>query len=205
MTQRSYTCPVEATAALFVEGGDEIKLCRQLIGPKPVFYRPLDGRTDQKIYDRIHSAMNDPNWRNIRCIGVLVDMEDDPTDTMRVLATVFKELALPIPPNPGTTHEQSGQRTGYYLLPDNRSKGSIESLLRQAAHPATAGCVDALFTCATNPGLTTPQRDKAWVSAYASVRTCNGRLDQLFGEQPVFDANHPALDPLRDFLRALVG
>lgn len=203
MTARSYACPLAAITALFVEGGDEVRLCQRILGSAPIFYRPLDGRSRERVGDRIRVAMNDPSWPNIRHVGVLLDMEEAPAEAFALAEFAFQTLGRPFPPNAGALNEISGQRSGFYLLPDNHSRGSVESLLRTAAAPGEAGCVDAFFTCTPNPGTTTAQRDKAWVSAYASARTGNGRLDQLFGDKPVFDVGHRALDPLRAFLESL--
>lgn len=203
--RKARSCPPGATTAVFVEGGDEERLCRALLGARAdaVFWMTFDGPTPQNIRDRVQAAQGEPNWPGIRRIGIVIDAEERFADAQVSVSVACTELGIPVPGTSGVVEAHATGRAGYYVLPDNAGLGALETLLRRTADPVAAACVDALFRCTPNPGATAAQRDKAWLAAYLAARCGNPRVDQAWGNKGL-DPAHAALDPLRAFLHALL-
>lgn len=203
--RRTRTCPAGAATVMFVEGGDEERLCRELLGPRAstVFWMTFDGRTPQNIRNRIQAARGEPGWPDIRNIGIVIDAEESVEDAAHTLEVAATELGVALGA-PGVVVSTSSGTVGCYLLPDNSSPGGLETLLRRTAEPTPAACVETLFQCTPNPGTTQAQRDKAWLSAYLAVKCGNPRVNQAW-VQRALDPAHAELDGLRDFLWVLIG
>lgn len=145
MIPRARTCPPGASTALFLEGGDEWKMVRRLIGEQPLFYQQFDGRAAKTLVDRSVAARNDPGWPGIRRIGVILDAEEDLREAEALVQLVFSTLGLPGPSTLGTVEEGDGWRYGAFLLPDNQSLGSSETLLLRTVETPLLQCIDSFF------------------------------------------------------------
>lgn len=200
MSRATRVCPPGARTAIFVEGGDDERMARRLLGAAPVFYQCFDGRTPENIGARVRAASKDPGWPNIRRVGVVLDAEEDLRESWALACSVFSELGIPAPSAPGVVEAAAGWTVGARLLPDNATRGASETLLLRTAPPAQIACIDAFFACTPNPGSTTAQRDKARAHALTAAVVAGGRPDQLWDRVA---ASHPALAPLHAFLAAL--
>lgn len=180
MSRRTRVCPPGATTALFVEGGDDERMVQALVSPAPIFTLCFDGRTPERIAAIAGAAQNDPGWPGIRSVGVILDAEEDLSESWILCESVFQTLNLASPIGPGLVETTGAHRVGGYLVPDNRARGASETLLLRGAAPAQIACIDAFFACTPNPGTTTAQRDKARAHTLAAATVPGGRPDMLW-------------------------
>lgn len=200
MTKRP--CPDGAHTAILVEGGDEHRLCTALWPGGVVPWFVIVGRTS--LAGTLGGLKKDAAWGQIHNVGVVLDAEEDVGASVALGQSCFALLGRPVPPVAGAVVGGSGRNDGFFLLPDNASVGAMESLVRRAAPPGMAACVDALFTCTPNPGTTVARRDKAWVNAWLSAFRGEGRVDQAWNDSPPgIDPTHQAFAELRRFLGEL--
>lgn len=201
MSRPLRSCPPDATAALFVEGGDDERMIQRLLPNTPVFFQVFDGRATTQVHNRAVAARRDPGWHRIRQVAVILDAEEDPADSFRLAQSVFDALGWTRPTTPGLIESADDRRFGATLVPGPTRTGGSESLLLDTATPAERACIDAFFACTPNPGSTQAQQDKARALVLAASRSAKGRPDQLWS---TVDPAHPALSALRAFLKDLL-
>ena len=137
-------------------------------------------------------------------LAVIRDAERDPAAAFQSVCTTLEKAGLP---RPGRAGEFASGRPGIgvFILPDAKSAGMLESLclLSVAADPALP-CVHELFGCLERAGVTAPTKmEKARVRTFLASRPKPGlRLGEA-AEAGIWPWNHPALDEVRQFLRAL--
>lgn len=197
--QKARICPPGATVALFVEGGDEERMCQRL-HPEAAqwFVVPFHGRDG--IADIVRATTNDPGWPGIRGVGVMIDAEDDPAASWAIVQLVFRTLGVVPPGAPGILATSGDWTVGGFLLPDNHAPGASETLLVRAASPQISACIDAFFRCTPHPGSTAAQRDESRAQLLAGASAPGGRPDALWA---VADPSHEAFRVLRTFLAGL--
>ena len=200
MSRATRACPPGARTAIFVEGGDEERIAKRLLGAEPIFYQCFDGRTPENVGARTRAASKDPGWLGIRRVGVLLDAEEDLAASWLLACSVYGQLGIPAPSRPGVVEVIGPWTVGAWLLPDNHSPGASETLLLRTASAAQLACIDAFFACTPNPGGTTARRDKARAHALAAAVVDGGRPDRIWDE---VDPHHPDLAALRGFLLSL--
>lgn len=126
-------------------------------------------------------------------VALLLDANSNVQRRRGELAAEIARLSLPI--------EQT------FLLPDNRRRGDLETLLEQmapAAHQEVHGCFNAYQTCLRrlDPEYKLPNR-KARVYAYCEAVGAETGPDKNYDDATHWNAEAPALEPLRTFLRDL--
>jgi len=190
---------------LIVEGGDERSLCEAVAGPtlwSGLFCWTASGRNDLKNLALL--ARLDPGFVHARSVGLVLDNEDDPRDSLRIAEetlTVFGHTG-PVVHGTVTGHPL---RLGAFFAPDGSTAGSIEFLCKLAVRsPQLASCVDALFQCAQPRYSTAALAAKGWLNAYLAMLPEQQRIHQAFDPaRGGLDVSHPAFHPLRDFLCGL--
>ncbi|WP_233602391.1 DUF3226 domain-containing protein [Corallococcus sp. CA047B] len=190
---------------LLVEGGDEQKLCEAVAGPSVwsgLVCWKASGRADLPNLAKL--ATRDPSFSYARSVGVLLDMEDSPTETTKLVQETRDALKVTLPFVHGAFVPGAAPKVGVFISPDGQQTGSIDGLCKQAVcNPSLASCVNALVACAGQPHTTVARGMKGWLDAYLAMLSKPMRLHQALEDPQVFDLKHPAFDPLRVFLQAL--
>jgi hypothetical protein len=197
--------PHHSFGLLIVEGGDERALCEAVAGPgiwSSLFCWTASGRSDLKTLALL--ARLDPGFIHARSVGLVLDVEEDPREALRLAQETLAVFGHTAPVTHGA---MTGQplRLGAFLAPDGSTPGSIEILCRQAVRePKLASCVDALVQCAQPKFPTTALAAKGWLNAYLAMLSEQQRIHQAFDVlKGGLDASHAAFAPLRGFLHGL--
>jgi len=197
--------PRQPFGLLLVEGGDERALCEAIAGPTTwagLFCWTASGRQDLKNLAAL--ARLDPNFVHARSVGLVLDVEDDLQESLRIVADTLAALGHHAAVAHGILTEQSPQ-LGVFLAPDGATPGSIELLCRQAVRdPRLAACVDSLVACAQPRHSTVALAAKGWLNAYLAMLPEQQRFHQtLVSGKGAIDVSHPVFEPLRHFLHSL--
>ena len=128
-------------------------------------------------------------------VALLLDANSNVQHRRDELASEIDRLSLPI------------ERT--FLLPDDTGEGDLETLLQQmapAAHQAVYGCFNEYEACLRrlNREYRTPNR-KARVYAYCEAVGAETGPDKNYDDATHWNPEAPGLEPLRRFLRGLIG
>lgn len=194
---------------LLVEGKDDQRVVPELVERGGVPWGP---RGDEIV--RIHEIDGYPNLAGqfpsqlknagLLRVGVLVDANADPMARWRSLAaTVAPECALPsTPPAAGYIAPQtrSGKRLGIWMMPDNASRGMMETFLlalrvddNVALREHAEGAVDTARSLgATYASL---HRDKALIHTWLAWRDPPGRQLHDAVKQAMLDPSLPYAAP----------
>ena len=181
--------------ALFVEGPYDREFVRWLLrhlGIDTVRVTAIGGGVSilESVANEILKSHNEG-----RRIALLLDADSNPEHRCDELATEINRLRLPI------------DRT--FLLPDDQGEGNLETLLEQmapSAHEAVYGCFDEYKACLRKlrREYMTPNR-KARVYAYCEAVGAKTGPVKNYEDPSHWDQGAPVLEPLRQFLRSLVG
>jgi hypothetical protein len=149
-------------------------------------------------------ARLDPGFIHARSVGLVLDVEEDPREALRLAQETLAVFGHTVPVNHGVVTGQS-LRLGAFLAPDGSTPGSIELLCKQAVRePKLASCVDALVQCAQPTFPTRALAAKGWLNAYLAMLPEQQRIHQAFDAvKGGFEASHAAFAPLRSFLHSL--
>ena len=182
--------------ALFVEGVNEYRLLPVLLhrlGLPEFMTERIDGGVS-----KLSSAkpLMDRRRDEGRRVAVILDADRDAEATSNEFEAEKKRLDLPV------------ERV--FLVPDNRSPGSIETLLEAMAperHRPIHECFAQYRECLKeiSPEYDLPNL-KARIFAYCEA-VGNGpkERDRDFGNAAHWNLDAPALEPLKAFLRACAG
>lgn len=196
--------PAAPFGLLLVEGGDERAVCQAILGPawSGLVCRSAEGRDDLPALADV--ATKEPNFRFVRSVGVVMDMEGDAVDAYALASRVLSGLGVAGAPA-HAAFVGSAPRVGIFLAPDGIALGCIETLCRKAvSDPKLAACVDALVACAGSPHALDARADKGWLQSYLGMCTHAGlRFHQALSPANGIDPTHAAFDPLRTFLQSL--
>lgn len=208
MSRRRTNPPMPSTSfgLLLAEGGDEIAVCRALAGAASasICFWNAWGRG---LPDQARLAINDPNFRFARSIGILLDVENDLNAAIQ-LAQETRQVFGAVDPCVHGVFSTGTPRVGVFLTPNGSDAGSIETLCRPAVRDAVlATCVDQLVVCAGAPHAgrvnARASEDKGWLRAYMGMLPISDLLFfQAFASGDI-DADHHEFDSLRAFVLAL--
>lgn len=107
--------------------------------------------------------------------------------------------------------DNSKKRTGIYLLPDNRSAGSLETLcLRAVTHPEKLECIEKHIECIKNKNLLeTPLSalDKTRAHIYFATTTKPyAHIGGSFQKNvPSIDTLHSSFDQISNFIQHIIN
>ena len=166
----------------------------------------MDVGGKDKFKSEIDALMSYSRSRGLQlsAIGVLRDADDSPESALQSVTDALRALSLPAPGSHGA-FEQGTPSLGVFILPDGTSTGAVEDLCWKAVEDTPAGkCSNAYLECLEESGtLASKNPAKTLVHSYLaaqedpSSRVGEGALKGYW----CFD--HPAFNPLRDFVRRL--
>lgn len=197
--------PADIQAVLIVEGQDEhdvVRHLQHLHGIEGLQIEVLQGRGD--LMTRVKQVAFDSTYRQVSRVGIVFDSEDDPQTTCLQLQQAVDYLnKLP----------QHSKATHVMQLPAPDEPGSFEALCLQAITPndGVLRCCDQFLACldGTEHKLSTQARkDKVrlltWYAASTGKHINRIGRDAYKGDG-LFDYQHPAFQPLVQFLKTLVA
>ena len=127
----------------------------------------------------LQSITNQPeNLENINSLLVIVDADDDINIRKLDLIQIFDDNGLKLPNNYqfGTKVPINGITVGIFIMPDNSSNGSLETLVLQSVKSTQLlPCIDGAIACRNqstkpfNQKTTTNQIDKTKLELYISM------------------------------------
>lgn len=127
----------------------------------------------------LQSINNQPeNLENINSLLVIVDADDDINIRKLDLIQIFDDNGLKLPDNYqfGTKVSIKGITVGIFIMPDNSSNGSLETLVLQSVKSTQLlPCIDGAIACRNhstkpfNQNTTTNQIDKTKLEFYISM------------------------------------
>ena len=136
----------EFLKVLIVEGGEDkhfvISLMKNYVDWPDITLPPPIFVDDRKGVDRILSPGSltaELKGSNVRTLGVIVDADDDPQgryDRIRsLILELFPDMPLRLPATGLNVINSEEVRFGLWLMPDNVSRGALESLIERMVPP----------------------------------------------------------------------
>lgn len=202
---------------LLVEGKDEERILPQLIERAGIPWGPRNAEIV-----RIHEIGGYPNLAGqfqaqlknagLRRLGIVVDANSDPTARWQSLsATLASECQLPQTPAfngfvaPST---RSNKRLGVWMMPDNATRGMMETFLlalRPAANaPLLAHAEEAVNNARTHGApFGETHRDKALIHTWLAWQEPPGRQMHDAVKQAMLDSTLPYAKPFTDWFKDL--
>ena len=203
---------------LLVEGKSDLRVVPQLVeragvawgarGSEIVRIHETDGYP--KLAEQFNSQLKNAGLRRI---GILVDANTDPAARWQSIAmTVASECTLPAAPPaagiviPATT---SGKRLGIWMMPDNASRGMMETFLlalRPAANPSLLLHVETSVDAARQSHgarFSALHRDKAIIHTWLAWQDPPGRQLHNALEEAMLDPTLPYATPFISWFKGL--
>lgn len=139
------------------------------------------------------------------CLVVLDLDEEDKEKEFKNILKIFgsKKFNLPSKPGDVTKPENRKKGLGVFLLPDNKNKGSMDTLAYQSLKKKFAiysDCVDELLDCFKLKGFEEPntqnQKSKFYYQTLVSALAYKNQRKYKF-----LDLDSEALNPLKEFFK----
>ncbi len=117
-------------------------------GTEPITIKPLGSKTPQQSIVEGHL-----NATGLKNLGVILDADDDALETWKLIQSWFASFFADLPemvPEGGFVSEVNlrGQRLGVWIMPDNRSGGTLETLLKKLVRADSDAVLQhAVSTC----------------------------------------------------------
>ena len=141
---------------------------------------------------------------DLRSLGLVCDSDDDPAKSLNLLQNALKGAGLPVP----KTHAALAgpdPTVGIFVLPDDRSCGSLDTLCRKSvADDRRTRCVDGYLGCLESLGVPVKNRDKSFVFAYSIAMDRRGERAGALAKHGGLNLDHPVFDRLAIFLKELL-
>ena len=199
---------VKSNRLVLVEGEDERNLLTKMLAEwniQGIQTIPVGGKDNFRagLEQVMESAR--ATETGLLAIGVLRDADEYPDRAFQSVAGSVRSQGLNTPSSHSVV-AQGQPSTGIFILPDGTNPGAIEDLCwRSVEDTATAQCCSNYLACLeVSNALLSPNVGKTLVHAYlASQQDPSARVGEgaLQGCWPL---DHPAFEPLKDFLHHLV-
>ena len=128
---------------LVVEGYDDLYTVREIMRTQVEW--PGAGESDYPVYIDIGKSVNEILNKDyigvllksstIRTLGIVIDADDKGARSRyqslyNLCCASFPEMPSTLPPDGLVVNNRSQKRLGVWIMPDNRSKGDLETFLR---------------------------------------------------------------------------
>ena len=145
-----------------------------------------------------------PGFASVASIGIVRDAEDSAIGAFRSVQSSLQNADLPVPDSVGVRAVGS-PLVSVLILPGNDRPGMLETLLNETvAESRESECIDAFFACVESlPGGSIRRPDKARAHAWLATRPDPHVSVGVAAQKNYWNLGHRALDPVREFLRAL--
>ena len=169
---------------LLVEGNDDRHFFQRLLGRRqtPNVQIIEYGGTAQLGNFLANTLVIDPTFSElVEIVGVVRDADRDYQSAFDSVQGSLRHASLPVPNAPMTTAngalDGADIRVSVYIMPDNGSRGDLETLCLKAVRDAPAApCVDRYFECLQSIGHVPRQESKARLRAFLASNPGNPTL-----------------------------
>ncbi len=206
--ERQYS-PVQITKKklLAVEGTDEVNFFIELfkhMGMEGIIeVREMGGKDQFKR--KIPALKNIPGYNNLEAIAVIRDADNSCVNTFKSIKGVLKQNGLQTPENPGE-FSQGKPKVGVFIMPDNKSCGTLESLcLETVKDVEEMECVDRFIDCAKELKKLPGDKDipKTKVQTFLAIKPDVPNSIGRGAQKKIWNFDSTELDPLKYFLSQL--
>lgn len=199
-TQAKYE--IKEARILLVEGDTDVGLflrLHQRIGISNVQIIPYGGKDNFRNVLGVLRVQ--AGFEGVEYLGIVRDADADSQAALRSVEDTLVHAGLPLPgqsgpPGTGTL------RTMIQIMPPECSDGCLETLLWQTIPESIANCIDDYVDCTQVPS---PGSRHAKARVYAYIAT-QEKPELRLGESAragYWDFDHPAFEPVKEFLRSL--
>ena len=211
---------IETSTLILVEGVDDHKFLKEFLSFSEIQDIQIEMVGSKDYFKKFIRLIlpQAPNLSRLEHLAVVRDADCDfsaaetsVTMILQAFASRFENRAT------GTT----SIRTSQFLFPDNQHEGTLETLLWSTVPNGQRSCVEEFLTCIGKDwgqgSLAAHRVDKARVYAYlasgplkmeshgrrGSIRSRPGLLTGISVGAGIWDLNHDAFNPLREFAKGL--
>lgn len=140
---------------------------------------------------------------NIVVLGIIHDADNSSQSAFQSVSSALNKAGLPVPKK--QLQVTSGApRVSVMIVPNGKSSGILEDVcLASITDEKVIVCVDQYFECVPDKHKT-HVLSKAQLQVYLAAKEPELRLGEA-AEKGFWDWNHPAFDPIKDFLRQISG
>lgn len=194
---------------LAVEGKDECNFFASLLRYERMDgVQPVDIGGKDKFQVDLPLLTILPGFRNVEVIGFIRDAEDLPANSAFVsICETLRKNNLPVPTSLNNLADGK-PRTGVFIMPDNQSTGTLESLCLQALEgQKIKNCINDYLSCFC-PDMNQAEKDKfnkpkSRVLSYLASRAPIVNSLGLGAQNGYWDFSHGCFDDLKKFLHSL--
>ena len=204
---------VEQPRLLLVEGDDDKHFFQRLIDQRSLADTQIIQYSQRgTLGDFLANVLTlDPGFSDVKVIGVVKDADCSYQQAFQSVQDSLRTAKLPVPNGPLSYGAEeltdTAVRIVAYIMPDNFSRGDLETLCLDAVSGAAAmPCVDRYFDCLQSIDHVPRQESKARLRAFLSANPDNPNL--LIGQvitAGVLPWNSPAFASVHQFLDMLTS
>ena len=145
-----------------------------------------------------------PGFTGVTSIGIVRDAEESATDAFNSVQDALDHAGLPVPTGVGATAD-GRPSVAVLILPDGKSPGMLESVLRASVRDTSVGtCIDEFLGCAERlAGCEIGRPQKAFVHAFLATRPDPHVSVGVAAQKGYWNFEHPVVDGVRSFLSTL--
>jgi hypothetical protein len=207
MEKQSSPLEITKKKLLAVEGNDEDNFFSALfkhMGIEDIIQVwPVGGKDQFK--NKIPALLKNTGFRGLEAIAIIRDADTSCENTFKSVKGVLEKNGLQPPRKPGA-FSHGNPKVGVFIMPDNKSKGMLESLCLETVKDAKEmECVNRFIECANQ--LDNPPKekdiDKAKVQAFMAIMPEVPGMLGLGAKKRCWDFDSAELVPLKNFLSEL--
>jgi hypothetical protein len=198
--------PISRPKLLVVEGQDDRRFLQALLR-----YLTLESDFDVQelegvgnLGERLSALHGISGFAQVQSLGVIRDADRDAQSAFQSLCSGLRNARLSVPAQPLSVTGASPQ-VAVFIWPDCQNPGTLETLCLSSvnSNPAMV-CVEQYFECLSQKMDVLPRpADKARLHTFLASREKPGLRIGEAAERGYWDWDHPAYDPIKQFLRAL--
>ena len=175
---------IEKSRLLVVEGNDDVQFFRRIIERRQSEHIQIIEFGGKDKLGTFLTNVLVPRIRAtdmVRIMGVVRDADEVYDRAFQSVSDSLRRAELPVPDSPMTTAngalDGADIRVSVYIMPDNGSRGDLETLCLKAVRDAPAApCVDRYFECLQSIGHVPRQESKARLRAFLASNPGNPTL-----------------------------
>lgn len=200
---------IQATKLLAVEGKDECNFFESLLRIERMDgIQLVDIGGKDKFQIELPLLMKIDGFRNVEVIGFIRDAEDLVAESaFNSVCETLRKNSLPVPVSINVPTD-SKPRTGIFIMPDNQSTGTLESLcLRVLEGQKIKDCIDDFISCfyvdMDQSEKSKFNEPKSRVLSYLASRAPITNSLGLGAQNGYWDFSHGCFSEIKKFLHVL--